>query len=144
MYKRQGQALPEELPQLHGIVYLGEDGKFTQVEGSEMLYPHTGVIVSGSQGAENELVQSTSTMATMGSTAIGRTITIDDLFRDGYKSVFIGAGLWKANAMHIKGETLGLSLIHISPLTVSRQMMPFSRISTGALQKRKPTPSRCV
>ena len=40
-------------------------------------------------------------------TAIGRTITIDDLFRDGYKSVFIGAGLWKANAMHIKGETLG-------------------------------------
>ena len=40
-------------------------------------------------------------------TAIGRTITIDDLFRDGYRSVFIGAGLWKANAMHIKGETLG-------------------------------------
>ena len=40
-------------------------------------------------------------------TAIGRTITIDDLFRDGYKSVYIGAGLWKANAMHIKGETLG-------------------------------------
>ncbi len=40
-------------------------------------------------------------------TAIGKTITIDDLFRDGYKSVFIGAGLWKANAMHIKGETLG-------------------------------------
>ena len=40
-------------------------------------------------------------------TAIGRTITIDALFRDGYKSVFIGAGLWKANAMHIKGETLG-------------------------------------
>ena len=37
----------------------------------------------------------------------GKTITIDDLFRDGYKSVFIGAGLWKANAMHIKGETLG-------------------------------------
>ena len=28
-----------------------------------------------------------------------------------------------------------------SPFTVSRQMMPFSRISTGALQKRKPTPS---
>ena len=29
-------------------------------------------------------------------TTIGKTITIDDLFRDGYKSVFIGAGLWKA------------------------------------------------
>ena len=40
-------------------------------------------------------------------TAIGKTITIDDLFRDGYRSVFIGSGLWKANAMHIKGETLG-------------------------------------
>ena len=40
-------------------------------------------------------------------TTIGKTITIDDLFRDSYKSVFIGAGLWKANAMHIKGETLG-------------------------------------
>ena len=40
-------------------------------------------------------------------TTIGKTITIDDLFRDGYKSVFIGAGLWKANAMHIKGESLG-------------------------------------
>ena len=40
-------------------------------------------------------------------TYIGRTLTIDDLLRDGYKSVFIGAGLWKANAMHIKGESLG-------------------------------------
>jgi len=40
-------------------------------------------------------------------TTIGRTLTIDDLFRDGYKSVFIGAGLSKANAMHIKGESLG-------------------------------------
>ena len=44
-------------------------------------------------------------------TAIGKTITIDDLFRDGYKSVFIGAGLWKANAMHIKGETLGIDYL---------------------------------
>ena len=40
-------------------------------------------------------------------TTIGKTITIDDLFRDGYNSVFIGAGLWKANAMHVKGESLG-------------------------------------
>ena len=39
-------------------------------------------------------------------TEIGRTLTIDDLFRDGYKSIFIGAGLWKANAMHIKGESV--------------------------------------
>lgn len=40
-------------------------------------------------------------------TTIGRTLTIDDLFRDGYDSVFIGAGLRKPSAMHIKGESLG-------------------------------------
>ena len=40
-------------------------------------------------------------------THIGRAITIDDLLRDGYKSVFIGAGLWRPNVMHIKGESLG-------------------------------------
>lgn len=40
-------------------------------------------------------------------TVIGKTLTIDDLFRDGNKSVFIGAGLWKARAMNIKGESLG-------------------------------------
>ncbi|MCR5414124.1 MAG: FAD-dependent oxidoreductase [Kiritimatiellae bacterium] len=40
-------------------------------------------------------------------TTIGKTITIDDLFRDGFKAVFIGAGLWKARAMHVKGESLG-------------------------------------
>lgn len=40
-------------------------------------------------------------------TTIGKTITIDDLFRDGYKAVFVGAGLWKAKAMHVKGEALG-------------------------------------
>ena len=52
-------------------------------------------------------------------TAIGKTITIDDLFRDGYKSVFIGAGLWKANAMHIKGETLGNAAFGIDYLANS-------------------------
>lgn len=38
---------------------------------------------------------------------IGGAIGIDDLFRDGYKSIFIGTGTWKPNALHIKGETLG-------------------------------------
>ena len=42
----------------------GEDGKFTQVEGSEMFYPHTGVIVSVSQGSENELVKTTTGIQT--------------------------------------------------------------------------------
>ena len=50
-------------------------------------------------------------------TTIGKTITIDDLFRDGYKSVFIGAGLWKANAMNIKGESLGNVAFGIDYLT---------------------------
>ena len=40
-------------------------------------------------------------------TNIGGTIQIDDLFRDGYKAVFIGTGVWKPNALHIKGETFG-------------------------------------
>lgn len=40
-------------------------------------------------------------------THIGGAIGIDDLFRDGYKSIFIGTGVWKPNALHIKGETFG-------------------------------------
>ena len=42
----------------------GEDGKFTQVEGSETLYPHTGVIVSVSQGSESNLVKTTTGIET--------------------------------------------------------------------------------
>lgn len=41
-------------------------------------------------------------------TLIGPVITIDDLFRDGYKAVFIGTGVWKPNTLNIKGESLGL------------------------------------
>ncbi len=40
-------------------------------------------------------------------TTIGGAIGIDDLFRDGYKAIFIGTGVWKPNALHIKGETFG-------------------------------------
>ncbi len=40
-------------------------------------------------------------------TRIGGAIGIDDLFRDGYKAIFIGTGVWKPNALHIKGETFG-------------------------------------
>ena len=40
-------------------------------------------------------------------TTIGTAITIDDLFRDGYKSIFIGTGVWQPKALHIKGEALG-------------------------------------
>jgi glutamate synthase (NADPH/NADH) small chain len=40
-------------------------------------------------------------------TLIGPVITIDDLFRDGYKAVFIGTGVWSPKPLRIKGETLG-------------------------------------
>ena len=40
-------------------------------------------------------------------TQVGGAITIDDMFRDGYKAIFVGTGVWKPNALHIKGETLG-------------------------------------
>ena len=40
-------------------------------------------------------------------TYIGSAITIDDLFRDGYQSVFVGAGLWKPNRLNVRGESLG-------------------------------------
>lgn len=40
-------------------------------------------------------------------TLIGSVITIDDLFRDDYKAVFIGTGVWKSRSLGIKGETLG-------------------------------------
>lgn len=40
-------------------------------------------------------------------TRIGDAISIDDLFRDGYKAIFIGTGVWRPNVLHIKGETLG-------------------------------------
>lgn len=40
-------------------------------------------------------------------TLIGPVISVDDLFRDGYKAVFIGTGVWRPRGLTIKGETLG-------------------------------------
>lgn len=40
-------------------------------------------------------------------TTIGGALSVDDLFRDGYDSVFIGTGVWRPNALKIKGESLG-------------------------------------
>ena len=40
-------------------------------------------------------------------TTVGGALTIEDLFRDGYKAIFVGTGVWKPNALHIKGESLG-------------------------------------
>ena len=40
-------------------------------------------------------------------TKIGGAIGVEELFRDGYKAIFIGTGVWKANTLGIKGETFG-------------------------------------
>ena len=40
-------------------------------------------------------------------TLIGPVITLDKLFFDGYKAVFIGTGVWNPKALNIKGESLG-------------------------------------
>lgn len=40
-------------------------------------------------------------------TTIGGAIEIKDLFRDGYKAIFIGTGVWRPKTLGIKGETLG-------------------------------------
>ncbi len=40
-------------------------------------------------------------------TTIGAVLKIDDLLRDGYDSVFIGTGVWKARNLGVAGECLG-------------------------------------
>lgn len=40
-------------------------------------------------------------------TLIGPVITIDKLFQDGYKAIFLGTGVWNPRTLDIKGETLG-------------------------------------
>ncbi|MDD3311773.1 NAD(P)-dependent oxidoreductase [Pseudodesulfovibrio sp.] len=40
-------------------------------------------------------------------TLIGPVIGIDDLFRDDYKAVFIGTGVWNPRPLKLRGETLG-------------------------------------
>lgn len=38
---------------------------------------------------------------------IGPVVTIDNLFRDGYRAVFIGTGVWSPKPLRIEGESLG-------------------------------------
>lgn len=40
-------------------------------------------------------------------TNIGTNLTVDDLFRDGFKSVFIGTGVWRPYRLNLPGESLG-------------------------------------
>lgn len=38
---------------------------------------------------------------------IGGALEIDELFRDGYESIFVGTGVWRPKKLGIKGESLG-------------------------------------
>lgn len=40
-------------------------------------------------------------------TTIGGALEIKDLFRDGYRSIFIGTGVWRPKTLGVKGESLG-------------------------------------
>ena len=40
-------------------------------------------------------------------TSIGTTLSVDDLFRDGFDAVFMGTGVWRPRKLNIKGESLG-------------------------------------
>jgi NADPH-dependent glutamate synthase beta chain and related oxidoreductases len=40
-------------------------------------------------------------------TLIGPVISIDRLFQENYKAIFIGTGVWNPKTLNIKGETLG-------------------------------------
>lgn len=40
-------------------------------------------------------------------TLIGPVLTLDKLFEDGYKAIFIGTGVWNPRTLNIKGESLG-------------------------------------
>ncbi|QJA08078.1 NAD(P)-dependent oxidoreductase [Romboutsia sp. CE17] len=38
---------------------------------------------------------------------VGPVVTLDKLFEDGYKAIFIGTGVWNPKKLNIKGETFG-------------------------------------
>lgn len=40
-------------------------------------------------------------------TLVGTVITLDEMFRDGYKAVFVASGTWKPRKLNITGESLG-------------------------------------
>lgn len=40
-------------------------------------------------------------------TMIGTNITIDNLFRDDFKAILMGTGVWRPSKLNIKGESLG-------------------------------------
>ena len=44
-------------------------------------------------------------------TRVGPVITIDKLFEDGYKAIFIGTGVWNPKTLNIKEKPLGMFIM---------------------------------
>ena len=40
-------------------------------------------------------------------TTIGANLSLDELFRDGFRAVFMGTGVWRPRKLNIRGESLG-------------------------------------
>jgi len=40
-------------------------------------------------------------------TTIGNNLNVDDLFRDGFRAIFMGTGVWRPLRLNVKGESLG-------------------------------------
>lgn len=51
---------------------------------------------------------------------VGKNITIADLFRDDFKAVFIGTGVWSPKKLGIKGESLG----HVHLRSIISKILP--------------------
>lgn len=54
-------------------------------------------------------------------TTIGNALRIDDMFRDDYRAVFIGTGVWRPRTLGIKGESRGNVLFGIDYLANPQQ-----------------------
>ena len=54
-------------------------------------------------------------------TTIGNALRIDDLFRDDYRAVFIGTGVWRPRTLGVKGESRGNVLFGIDYLANPNQ-----------------------
>lgn len=58
-------------------------------------------------------------------TVIGSALVIDNLFRDGYSSIFVGTGVWRPKTIGIQGESLGNVYFGIDYLRRPEAVSPF-------------------
>lgn len=52
--------------------------------------------------------------------ALGGSIGVNDLLKDGYDAVFIGTGTWRPRSMNIPGETYGMYIMDQLPESTGR------------------------